>query len=168
MTRRSWVCDCPRPTHPAVSDHLHCVACDRPTPAGPLPPPASFLSDLAGRLADEYRWAYDLSHDPTHRHEPNSGHAGGHSDPTGTMISDDRRHDTRALTVISARRLDNAIVELRAAFAALGAAVRVQDHPGPADHVPAPYHDPQTLFLNRPDLADAHAAQGRRKGRGEL
>lgn len=166
------VCGCLRPVNPTVHDRLHCATCDRPTAHGQLPPIGVLLNDieeaayLLGRVAAEYRWAYDLAHDPTRRNTPGAGHGHG-GDPTGAIISDEHRQETRALTVIAARRVDNAVLELRSAWAALGEAIQAQELPGPAPHVQAAYHDPATLIPGRPDLANVFAAQERRHARGE-
>lgn len=154
-------------------ERFRCFACGGWTPHGPLLA-ASTVTALAreatsilAQLADnDYRWAHSVALAPTRRRNPAEANGkGGHGDPTGGHVGDEARARTRDYAVVAARLLERALRDLRAADEAIGEALYAAEPPGPVDHTKAPYHD--TIPANRPDLADAHEARGRRWGRGE-
>lgn len=154
-------------------DPLRCFRCGGWTPHGGLPSHkritilAREVSGITGRLAEDYAWAHGIAFAPTARSGAGGGRRKGHSDPTLGVIADDRRIMVRSYAAIAARLLEQAVRALRLADEAAGEALLAAEPPGPADHTPAPFHDPATLYPGRPDLEQAHAAQARRHGRGE-
>ncbi len=167
-------CDCPAPLRSTASlERLRCLRCAGWTPHGRMTPvdrnvlTTNELVSLATKIGEDYSWVHDLAYNPTRR-----GHGNGRStdvaDPTLNLIlTNERRPFIAAYATIASRLLERALVALRNADEAIGDALYYAEPPGPADHTPAPFHDPATLFPGRPDLAEAHAAQARRRGRGE-
>lgn len=153
-------------------DPLRCSRCGGWTPHRSLPAVdrvsllAGEAASLAAKLAADYAWAHSIGLAPGRRQEP-GGRSGGHSDTTGGVIADDTHIIVRAYATIAARLLEQAVRALRSADEAIGDALLAAEPPGPADHTPAPFHDPATLYPGRPDLEAAHAAQDRRIARGE-
>lgn len=153
-------------------DPLRCAKCGGWTPHGGLPSIervailAREVTSLTARLADDYAWAHGIAFAPGGRNGA-GGRRNGHSDPTGGVVADQTRIIVRAYTAIAARLLEAAVRSLRSADEAIGDALFAAEPPGPADHTPAPFHDPATLYPGRPDLAEAHAAQQRRHTRGQ-
>lgn len=151
-------------------DPLRCARCGGWTPHGGLPSHervailAREVASLAAQFAEDYAWAHSVAFDPTRRPTAGNGR-GGHSDPTGSAVTDKRRLMIRAYTAIAARLLEAAVRAMRSADDAIGSALLAAEPPGPKDHTPAPYHD--TIPQNRPDLVEAHAARARRFTRGE-
>jgi hypothetical protein len=175
------LCDCPRgPTRNAAPKLLHCLRCAGWAPQGGLPSRervdilAREAQSLLAKLAEDYAWARSISFAPQ---KPGNGQAPAHdddegdpidyADPVGNVVANGRRLVVRAYSTVAARLLERVVHDLRLADEAIGDALLAAEPPGPADHTPAPYHDPATLFPGRPDLADAHAAKARRHTRGE-
>lgn len=154
-------------------DPLRCARCAGWTPHGGLPSHervtilARQVASLTDKLADDYAWAHGISFAPPSRNGNGGGRRHGHTDPTLGVITDHRRVIVRAYTAIAARLLEQAVRALRSADEAIGDALLAAEPPGPADHTPAPFHDPAILYPGRPDLAEAYAALERRHGRGE-
>lgn len=152
----------------ANPDRLRCFACGAWTAHGALATPdhvamlAREAASLAGQLAADYQWAHSVSLDPTRRAQ--NGRSRTVSDPTGNSAADHRRAITAAYTTITARLLERAVRDLRAADEAIGEALLTAEPPGPKDHTKAAYHD--TGGLRYPDPA-VYAAQNQRRGRGE-
>jgi hypothetical protein len=125
---------------------------------------AGEATSLLGRLLEDYPYVHDLAHSPTRR--PQNGRSGVVGDPTGNHVGDPRRARIRAYGLVVDRLVERAVRDLRHADEAAGDALYAAEPPGPAGDIPSPYGDP--IPANRPDLEDAHAARGRRRGRGEL
>lgn len=151
-------------------DPLRCARCAGWTPHGGLPSIervailAREVVSLTGKLADDYAWAHGISFAPKTNIGTN-GRRHGHSDTTGSIVTERTQIIVRAYTAIAARLLEHAVRGLRSADEAIGDALLAAEPPGPKDHTPAPYHD--TIPQNRPDLVEAHAARARRFARGE-
>lgn len=168
------LCQCPAPPRSTTAlEHLRCLRCGQWTPHRRLVSVdraaglTNEIVSLATKIADDYGWVHDLAHDPTRR-----GHGNGHNpdvaDPTLELVlAGERRPQIAAYATIAARLLERALSALRTADEAIGDALYCAEPPGPADHTPAPFHDPATLYPGRPDLEAAHAAQVRRRARGE-
>lgn len=168
------LCGCPSPLRStAILERLRCLRCAGWTPHGRFLNVdrsviyTNELISLATKIGDDYGWVHDLAHDPTRR-----GHGNGRSsdvaDPTLQLIlTNERRPYIAAYTTIASRLVERAVQALRSADEAIGDALLAAELPGPADHTPAPFHDPSSLYPGRPDLADAHAAKDRRRARGE-
>lgn len=168
------LCNCPAPLRSTASlERLRCLRCAGWTPHGRLLTvdrnvvQTNELISLATKIGEDYGWVHDLAHDPGRR-----GGAGGRSsgvaDPTLELIlMHERRPFIAAYATLAGRLVDRALVALRNADEAVGDALYCAELPGPADHTPAPFHDPTSLYPGRPDLAEAHAAKNRRRARGE-
>jgi hypothetical protein len=168
------LCQCSAPLRStAALDRLRCLRCGHWTPHGWLTTVdrATALTNeiisLATKIGEDYGWVHDLAHDPTRR-----GHGNGRSsdvaDPTLALIlMHERRPYVAAYATIASRLIERAAVAARNADEAVGEALLAAELPGPADHTLAPFHDPTSLYPGRPDLAEAHAAKARRRGRGE-
>lgn len=132
---------------------------------------------LLDRLEDDHRYCHEAAYGLQAPTGLRSG-AGGHSDPTAapwTSMRGERGEERESARAECARflaeaggRLKQAVAMLVVADETIGRACHAVDNPGPADHTPAPYHDPATLRADRPDLAGPVAAQARRRGRGDL
>jgi hypothetical protein len=153
-------------------ERLRCFACGGWTPHGRLLPIdhvaalAREATSILAQLERDYRWAHSVAFAPTRRRNPaEASGKGDHGDPTGDHVADTARARTRDFAIVAARLLERAVRDLRAADEAIGEALLAAEPPGPVDHTKAPYHD--TMPDNRPDLADAYDARGRRWGRGE-
>lgn len=167
-------CECPRPVRDtADSDRRHrCAACAGWTLTGPpvTAGEVAFLLRQArsfiDRLNIDHRYATEAAYGLQAPSELRGG-KGGHSNPTAApWTSGHRRADCAWWSSLAGQQLKQAVAWLRAADESIGRACDNVDNPGPADHTPAPYHD--KILADRPDLAGPHAAQARRRGRGEL
>lgn len=167
------LCQCPRPLRATSSlERLRCLRCAGWTPHGRVPTvertiaQTGELVSFAAKIGEDYGWVHDLAHDPTRR-----GHGNGRStdvaNPTLEVLMHERRPLIVAYATVAGRLLERSLITLRQADEAIGDALYCAERPGPADHTPAPFHDPASLFPGRPDLAEAHAAQDRRRARGD-
>lgn len=170
------LCACPAPLRDTSSPTRRhwCVRCGGATPFGrrlSLEETArlvgqahSFLDRLLPDMTYATQACYGLRSHPS---EGGGPPAGGHSDPTLNGVAS--REAAMVFLALAAQWVKQATAWLAKADEAAGLALlRTDPHRGPADHTPAPYHDPATLYAGRPDLAQAHAAKARRADRGDL
>lgn len=168
------LCQCPAPLRSTTTpEHLRCLRCAGWTPHGRLSNVEHIITvtseaiSLVQKLAEDYGWVHDLAYDPTRRGHGN-GRTSDVADPTlALVLAGERRPMIAAYATIASRLTERALVALRNADEAIGDALYCAEPPGPADHTPAPFHDPHSLYPGRPDLEAAHAAQNRRRTRGE-
>lgn len=106
-----------------------------------------------------------------------SGRSSGPSDPTGSLAASGGHERARAWAALASRRLRRALAELRRVDEAVGEALFALD-PGPparVDYATRDFPCPRCKGVGRlavvpegrRDLAEAHAAAGRRRARGE-
>lgn len=164
-------CDAPLRDTSSSSRRFHCVRCSGVTAYG-----RRLSLDETRRLVGQAhslleRILVDITYatESVYGIQASLGEGGrpsGHSDPT-SRINQERRSDSATFLALSAQWVKQSVAMLTNADEAVGRALYGTDpHRGPTEHVKAPHHD--TFPAGRPDLAQAHNARERRRGRGEL
>lgn len=168
------LCRCdPGPVHDR--GELRCKTCGEWAAHGqPLEPwrigrLSGEVRSLTGRIGTDLRYAVEVAYGLASTGASNGVRsAPGPSDPTSSRVLG-RRAVVADWASLSSRLAERALVYLRLADEAAGMALFVAEPDrGGTDHVKAAWHDPAALYSGRPDLAEAHEAQQRRRKRGEL